>query len=53
MKLKCLLGRHSPIRDYSNWKKGYHASACADCGVEMRSYGGEWEVAPKRGVKTG
>ena len=22
--------------------------ACAECGVEMRSYGSEWEVGPKK-----
>ncbi|MFC7499205.1 hypothetical protein ACFQRC_08220 [Enterovirga sp. GCM10030262] len=48
MKIKCLLGRHRAIKDYSNWKRGYHVSACAECGVEMRSYGSEWEVGPKK-----
>jgi hypothetical protein len=48
MNIKCLLGRHTPIKDYSNWKRGYHQSACAHCGIEMRSYGGEWEVSPKK-----
>lgn len=52
MKIKCLVGRHTPIKDYSDWRRGYHVSACAECGVEMRSYGDRWEVTPKR-VKSG
>lgn len=50
MNLKCFFGRHKPVPDYSNWKKGYHSSVCADCGIEMRSYGGRWEV-PARSSK--
>jgi hypothetical protein len=45
MKLKCMLGRHNPIKDYSRWSDGYHLSACADCGEPMKKApGGHWRV---------
>ena len=45
MNLKCRLGRHDPIKDYSNWSDGYHFSTCADCGVAMKKpAGGTWRT---------
>jgi len=35
MGLKCRLGLHRPINDFSIWDNGYNISACADCGAEM------------------
>lgn len=52
MNIKCLLGRHKPINDLSDWRHGYYLSACADCGTPMRYYGGHWEAhraRPKSG----
>ncbi|HEX8257937.1 MAG TPA: hypothetical protein VF589_09905 [Allosphingosinicella sp.] len=44
MNIRCLLGRHKPINDLSDWRHGYYLSACADCGTPMRYYGGHWEA---------
>ncbi|HEV2748331.1 MAG TPA: hypothetical protein VGW34_13665 [Allosphingosinicella sp.] len=44
MKIKCLIGRHRPVNDLSNWQHGYYLSECADCGTPMRYYGIRWEV---------
>lgn len=43
MKLKCRLGHHDPIKDFSDWRNGYHFSSCADCGAPMKKpAGGNW-----------
>jgi hypothetical protein len=45
MKLKCRLGLHRPINDFSCWQDGFNISACADCGTEMtKPRGAKWEA---------
>ena len=45
MKLKCLLGLHRAVRDYSVWDNGFNISACAECGAEMTKRPGfEWQA---------
>jgi hypothetical protein len=45
MKLRCRLGLHRAVNDFSAWDNGYNVSACADCRAEMtKSPGFKWEA---------
>ena len=45
MNLRCLLGLHRPINNFSSWDNGYNISACSACGTEMtKSPGMRWQA---------
>ena len=45
MKLRCRLGLHRPVNDFTAWDNGFNVSACTDCGTEMTKRPGfAWEA---------
>jgi len=45
VKLRCRVGLHRAVNDFSVWDNGFNVSACADCGAEMtKRPGSKWQA---------